>query len=86
MNANKIRAQIKEKGMNQGEVAKMIGISQNSLSRKLLGKRDFSLSEVAALCSILDFKNPQEIFLDQTSQIRNKASEKEHQNVPNSGA
>lgn len=72
MNANKIRAQIKEKGMNQGEVAKKIGISQNSLSRKLLGKRDFSLSEVVALCSILEFDNPQEIFLGQPSHIRNK--------------
>ena len=63
MNANKIRARIKEKGMNQGEVAKLMGISQNSLSRKLLGQREFSLSEVVSLCNILEFDDAQNIFL-----------------------
>lgn len=62
MNANKIRAKIAERGMTQGEIAKIIGISANSLSRKLLGKRDFLLSEVIALCSVLELDNPQEIF------------------------
>lgn len=63
MNANKIKAKIVERGMTQGEVAKMIGISPNSFSRKLLGKRDFSLSEVISLCTVLQFENPQDIFL-----------------------
>ena len=62
MNANKIRAKIVEQGMTQGEVAKIIGISPNSFSRKLLGKRDFLLSEVIALCSVLDLDKPEEIF------------------------
>lgn len=73
MNANKIRAKIIERGMTQGEVAKIIGISANSLSRKLLGKRDFWLSEVIALCSVLELDNPQEIFLEEKSQKRNDA-------------
>lgn len=73
MNANKIRAKIIERGMTQGEVAKIIGISANSLSRKLLGKRDFLLSEVIALCSVLELDNPQEIFLEEKSQKRNDA-------------
>lgn len=63
MNANKIKAKIVEQGMTQGEVAKRIGISPNSLSRKLLGKRDFSLSEVMSLCAVLHLENPQDIFL-----------------------
>ena len=63
MNANKVRARIKEKGMTQGEVAKLMGISQNSLSRKLLGQREFSLSEVVSLCSILEFDDAKNIFL-----------------------
>lgn len=63
MNSNKLRAKIKEKGLSQEEVAKKIGISANSLSRKLLGKRDFSLSEVTALCDTLGIEDPQEIFL-----------------------
>lgn len=71
MNANKIRAKIVEQGMTQGEVAKIIGISPNSFSRKLLGKRDFLLSEVIALCSVLELDKPEEIFLDEKSQIRN---------------
>lgn len=64
MNANKIRAKIIEKGLNQGRVASIIGISQNSFSRKLSGKRDFSLSEVIALCDALEVENPKEIFFE----------------------
>jgi len=74
MNANKIKAKIVERGMTQGEVAKIIGISPNSLSRKLLGKRDFLLSEVIALCSVLELDNPEEFFLEGNSQMRNKRS------------
>lgn len=64
MNANKIKAKIVERGMTQGEVAKIIGISPNSLSRKLLGKRDFLLSEAIALCTVLELDNPEQIFLE----------------------
>lgn len=74
MNANKIKAKIVERGMTQGEVAKIIGISPNSFSRKLLGKRDFLLSEVIALCSVLELDNPEEIFLERKSQICNSQS------------
>ena len=63
MNTNKLRAKIKENGLNQNCVAERIGISSNSFSRKLLGKRDFTLSEVVALCEVLNIENPQEIFL-----------------------
>lgn len=63
MNANKLRAKIKENGFSQNCVAKKIGISANSFSRKILGKRDFTLSEVIALCEVLNIENPQEIFL-----------------------
>lgn len=77
MNANKIRAKITERGMTQGEVAKIIGISANSLSRKLLGKRDFLLSEVIALCSVLEIDHPEEIFLEGYSQkCNNKGMER----------
>lgn len=72
MNANKIKAKIVECGMTQGDVAQIIGISANSFSRKLLGKRDFLLSEVIALCSVLNLDNPEEIFLEKKSQICNK--------------
>lgn len=63
MDANKLRAKIKENGLNQNSVAERIGISSNSLSRKLLGKREFTLSEVVSLCEVLRIEDPQEIFL-----------------------
>lgn len=62
MNANKIKAKIVEQGMTQGEVAKMIGISPNSLSRKLSGRRDFTLSEVMSLCTVLEIQDPKIFF------------------------
>lgn len=64
MNANLIKAKIKEKGLTQGEVAQRIGISNNSFSRKLLGKREFRLSEIRSLCEVLCIDNAKEIFLD----------------------
>lgn len=64
MEANKIRAKIKEHGLNQNSVAEKIGISANSLSRNLCGKQDFTLTEVVALCEVLKIENPQEVFLN----------------------
>lgn len=63
MNANKLRAKIKENGLTQEKVAKIIGISPNSLSRKLSGKKDFRLGEVILLCRALRIENVEEIFL-----------------------
>ena len=63
MNANKLRAKIKEKGLTQEKVAEIIGISENSLSRKLNGKKHFRLGEVILLCKALQIDNAEEIFL-----------------------
>lgn len=71
MNANLLKAAMAEKGMNQAKLAKAIGISANSMSRKLNGKRDFSLSEVAAITEVLELTAPQRIFLPMASQMRN---------------
>jgi len=72
MNMNLLRAAIAEKGMNQAELAAAIGISANSLSRKMNGRRDFALSEVVAITQVLDLKAPQDIFLSRQSQICNE--------------
>ena len=61
-----------KKGKTQAEVAKAIGISGNSMSRKLLGKREFRLSEVCNLCDYLDIQNPREIFFSPSSHTRNE--------------
>jgi len=64
VNANLLRARIKELGMTQKEVAVASGISGNSLSRKLNGKRDFRLCEIERLCKTLGIDNPNRIFFD----------------------
>lgn len=65
MNANLLRGKMAECGMNQSQLAVKIGISDNSLSRKILGKREFRLSEVVGICAVLNIENPKEIFFDE---------------------
>lgn len=62
MNANLLRGKMAEKRMSQSELAKRIGMSENSLSRKLLGTRDFRLAEVIKIIDELQIENPGEIF------------------------
>ncbi len=64
MNVNLLRGKIAESGMTQSELAKAIGISENSLSRKMQGKRDFRLVEVVEICDVLNIENPKEIFFN----------------------
>ena len=64
MDTNKLKAKFRENGLTQADVAKMIGISANSLSRKLNGKKDFKLGEVLLLCKALKISESREIFLD----------------------
>lgn len=54
LDTNKLRGKIAEAGYTQGELAKKIGISQNTLTRKLTGKRDFTVGEIDRICSALD--------------------------------
>ena len=62
MNANLIRGKIAEAGLTQGELASRIGMSSNSLSRKLSGKRDFRVEEVCRICAELNIDNPSPYF------------------------
>nr|WP_315022960.1 helix-turn-helix transcriptional regulator [uncultured Aminipila sp.] len=62
MNANLLRGKMAEKRMSQSELAKRIGMSENSLSRKLLGTRDFRLAEIIKIIDELQIQNPGEIF------------------------
>lgn len=64
MNANLLKGKMAENQINQAQLADAIGISENSLSRKLLGKREFRLSEVVNICEVLNIKNPRQIFFD----------------------
>lgn len=53
LDAQKLKGKIVEAGMTQGELAKTIGISQNTLTRKLTGRRDFTVGEVVRICDAL---------------------------------
>lgn len=62
MNVNLIRGKIAECGLTQQELAEKAGISGNSLSRKLSGKRDFRLEEVKKICVVLGIEDPSPYF------------------------
>ena len=53
LDANKLKAKIVEVGMTQGELARKIGISQNTFTRKISGRRDFTVGEIDRICTVL---------------------------------
>lgn len=64
MNMNLLKAKMAEKGKTQKNVAAAIGISENSLSRKIKGIREFRLSEMIKLCDYLCIDDPGPIFFN----------------------
>lgn len=64
MNNVLIRSKIVLEGMTQRELAEKIGMSPNSLSRKLQRKRVFTLPEVCAICDVLHITDPVPYFFD----------------------
>jgi len=62
MNANLLRGKIKEKGYTQTQCAELVGMSANSLSRKLNGEREFTVEEAVRLCRVLEITDPASIF------------------------
>lgn len=64
MKRNLLKAKMVEKGKTQSEIAQEIGMSTNSLSRKVNGKREFTASEIRKLikCLSLDPATYHEIF------------------------
>lgn len=62
MKTNVLKGKMAEKGVSQRELAAAIGMSTNSLSRKLLGKREFHLGEAVAIANYLELENPGDIF------------------------
>lgn len=66
-NSNKLRAKIRENGLTQGEVAKMIGISSQSLSYKINNKIEFRASEMKRLCNLLNITDKDSYFFYSSS-------------------
>lgn len=61
-NSNKLKAKIREYGYTQRDVAKLIGISSQSLSYKINNKIDFRASEMEMLCNLLDITDKDSYF------------------------
>ena len=81
MNVRLLKIKMLENDMTQTTLAHKIGISPQSLSRKLCGKRDFRLDEVVKICDCLRIENPKEIFLQQSSQKCNEIHAPQNSNV-----
>lgn len=62
MTNNLLRAKMTECGYSQGQVASLIGMHGNTLSRKVKGESDFTLTEVRKLCRVLRITAPARVF------------------------
>ena len=71
LDSKKLKGKMVEAGYTQGQLAKKIGVSENTLTRKLNGKRDFTIGEVDRICDILsihDGVTKAQIFLGRVTQ------------------
>lgn len=59
---NKVKGRMREQGLTQAVVARRLGMSTQAFSNKVNGKTDFRLSELEALCSILEINDPAAYF------------------------
>lgn len=77
MDYNFIRGKIAEKRTSQKKVAAEMGISEQSLNRKLNGKRAFTVEEATKICDILEISPHRraEIFLPCSSRKCNGRKE-----------
>lgn len=66
MNHAKLRGKIAESGKTQSQIAADLGISPNTMTKKMNNRAEFNLSEVIKLCDILEIRSANEkaeIFL-----------------------
>lgn len=71
LNTNLLKAAIVKEGFTQGEFAKKIGISTNTLTSRMSGQTPFNVDEIDKACEVLHLDNCEEIcdiFLSALSQ------------------
>lgn len=61
---NLLKGKIAERGLTQEKLAEDVGISVNSMSLKINGKRQFTIDEAARITKALDLTDPAAIFFD----------------------
>lgn len=59
---NRLKGILVENKITQEQLARMAGISENSLARKINGHRDFWFWEMALITNKLGFRTIQEVF------------------------
>lgn len=59
----KIKMALYERGITQAQLAKLLGLSEKSLSNKMLGQHEFTWAEIKALCQLFDVQNPFDIII-----------------------
>lgn len=62
----KLKGIMAEQNVRQSDLAGHIGISVNSLSKKMRGIVDFRLGEVYQICDFLKIQDPANIFFNNT--------------------
>lgn len=62
-NKKKLRIAMIEKDYNVAKLAEAIGVSKSALYRKIRGDSEFKMSEMLAICRVLDTKW-KDIFFD----------------------
>lgn len=61
-NTNLLKGKIKEKGLNQTEIAQLIGISHAAFNYKINNNGSFSVDEIMKICEILNIKDKDAYF------------------------
>ncbi len=66
INVKKLKGKIIEAGYTQKKLAEAVGLSENTLSYKIRGKRDFTTGEIDRICKVIHITDNQQkaqIFL-----------------------
>ena len=61
-NTKKLKAAIEKRGISQREIARELGLSEETLSRKIHNRLEFRAGEMTRLIAILGIYAPGEIF------------------------
>lgn len=72
MSFDKLKGKMTERHVSQEKLAKVLGITVQSLNAKLNGRSQFTLEEVVKISEHLKLDNPVDIFLIRVSQKCNE--------------
>ena len=59
---NKLKSKMVEAGITQAELARLLGISAQSMNYKINNKSEFKVSEIEAVADVLKIVNKDEYF------------------------